>query len=83
MTPQRVNQSRDTELQRENVLSSTESRPALGATQVPIKFVPVTISSRMKWPGLEAGNSSPSTAEVKNVGTIPPLPYTLYGILIN
>jgi hypothetical protein len=49
----------------------TACRPALGPTQPPIQWVP-----GVKRPGREADHSPPSSAEVKNGGAMPPLPYT-------
>jgi hypothetical protein len=37
----------------------------------------------VKWPGHEADHSSPSSAEVKNGGAVPPLPICLHGIVLN
>jgi hypothetical protein len=37
----------------------------------------------VKRQGLEADNSSPSSAEVKNDGAIPPLPIRLHGVVLN
>jgi hypothetical protein len=34
------------------------------------------LSPGVKWPGREADHSSPSSAEAKNGGAIPPLPHT-------
>jgi hypothetical protein len=48
-------------------VQSCMSRPALGAYQPPIQWVPGVLSPGVKWPGCEADRSSPSTAEVKNV----------------
>jgi hypothetical protein len=52
------------------------SRPTLGPTQPPTKWLPRALSPRVKRPGNEADHSPPSSAEVKNVGAIPPLPHT-------
>jgi hypothetical protein len=49
------------------VFLATESRPALGSTQTPIKWVPGALSLRVKLPGREANHSLPSSAEVKNM----------------
>jgi hypothetical protein len=40
-------------------------RPALGATQSPIHWVPEALSLEVKWQGREADHSLPSSAEVK------------------
>jgi hypothetical protein len=45
------------------------------STQHPIKWLPGAISPGVKWPGREADQSRPSSAEVMNGGAIPPLPY--------
>jgi hypothetical protein len=37
----------------------------------------------VKWSGHEVHHSPPSTAKVKNGGTIPPLPIGLHGIVLN
>jgi len=42
------------------------SRLALGPTQPPILWVPWALTTGIKWPGLEADHSPPSSAEVKN-----------------
>jgi hypothetical protein len=52
-------------------LFSTVSRPALGATQPPIQWVP-----EVKRPRREADHSPPSAAEVKKGRSIPPLQHT-------
>jgi hypothetical protein len=56
------------------LLFSTASRPTLGATQTPIQWVPWAFLQGVKRPGREADHSSPSSAEIKNFGAIPPLP---------
>jgi hypothetical protein len=48
-------------------LSTTVSRPALGPTQPPIRWVPVAPSLVVKRPEREADHSPPCSAEVKNV----------------
>jgi len=50
------------------------SRLALGSIQPPIQWVPGSLSLGVKWPGLEADNSPPYSAKVKNGGAIPRLP---------
>jgi hypothetical protein len=54
-------------------LYSTVSRPAVGPTQSLIQKVPGALSPGVKLLGREADHSTPSSAEVKNVGPIPPL----------
>jgi hypothetical protein len=34
--------------------------------------IPGSLSARVKWPGLEADHSPPSSAEVKTLGAVPP-----------
>jgi hypothetical protein len=50
-------------------LCPTASRPDLGPTQTPVQWAP-----GVKRPGREANHSSPTSAEVKNGGAIPPFP---------
>jgi hypothetical protein len=50
-------------------------RPPLGPTQLPIQWVPGSISPGVKRPWLEADHS-PSSADVKNGASVPPLPHT-------
>jgi hypothetical protein len=58
-------------------LYCTVSKQALGSTQPSIKLVPVgALSSVIKQPGREAGNSHPSSAEFKNGGNITPISHT-------
>jgi hypothetical protein len=64
-------------------LCSTASRPALGPTQPRIQWVPGALSPEVKRPEREAYHSPPSSAEVKKVGAIPPLPHTFYGVVLN
>jgi hypothetical protein len=49
---------------------------ALGSTQPPIKWVLVSLSPGVKWPGHEADYSPPFSAMVKNGGTITHPPNT-------
>lgn len=46
----------------------TTSGPALGLTQLPLQWVPGSISRRAKGPGREADHSPPSSAQAKNGG---------------
>jgi hypothetical protein len=46
-------------------LFTTESRTALGPTQLPIQWVPGALSLEVKRPGREADHWPPSSAEVK------------------
>jgi hypothetical protein len=57
------------------ILSSTASRLALDPTQSPMQWVPGDLSPGVKRPGREADHSSPFRVDVKNGGTIPPLPF--------
>jgi hypothetical protein len=50
----------------EFLLSSTESRPALGHAQPPIQWVRGALSPRVKLPGREIESSPHCTAKVKN-----------------
>jgi hypothetical protein len=54
---------------------STVFRPALGRTQPPSQWVLAALSPGLKRQVREADHSSPSIAEVRNDGSIPPLPY--------
>jgi hypothetical protein len=47
-------------------LFTTASRPALGSTQLPIRWVPEVLSAGVKRPVREADHSSISSAEFKN-----------------
>jgi hypothetical protein len=50
------------------------SRPALGPTQRPVQWVPGAVSPGVERQEREADHSPPFSAEVKNDGTISPLP---------
>jgi hypothetical protein len=63
-------------LGQETFLYSTVSRPTLGPTQSPIKWVSGAFPPGMKRPGHEADHSPLSNAEFKNGVAIPPLPLT-------
>jgi hypothetical protein len=55
---------------------SVTSWPALGPTQPSVRWVPEALSRRIKLPGREADLSPPSSAEIKNGETMPPLTHT-------
>jgi hypothetical protein len=59
------------------VTFAKDSRPALESNQPPIQWVPGALSQKVKRQGLEADHSPPppTSVEVKNSGTIPPLPF--------
>jgi hypothetical protein len=57
----------------QNFLFTTASGLAPGPTQSPIQCVPGAISPGVKRLGPEADHPHPSSAKVKNGGTIPPL----------
>jgi hypothetical protein len=66
-----------------DLLFSTESRPVLEPTQVPIQCATGALSPIIKRPGNETIKSPPS-ADVKNSGAIPAFPIHLHGMaLIN
>jgi hypothetical protein len=52
------------------------SRPALGPTHTPLKWVPEPLPLRVKCLGHEAHQLRPYSSEVKNGGCIPLLPHT-------
>jgi hypothetical protein len=52
------------------------SSPVLGFSQPPIQWLPWALSPGVKRPGREADDSPPTSAEVKNGGSIHPLPHT-------
>jgi hypothetical protein len=54
---------------------SSPQRQAVRHTQPPILWVPGAISPRVKRQGREADHLLPTSAEVKNGRTIPPLPH--------
>jgi hypothetical protein len=49
---------------------SMSSRPVLGCTHPPIKWVLGTLFQGMKRPGREADHSPPTSAEVKKCGSV-------------
>jgi hypothetical protein len=55
-------------------LFTTVSRTALGSTQPPNQWVQGPLSWGVKRQGREADHSPPSSAKVKESGSIPPLP---------
>jgi hypothetical protein len=60
-----------------NFLFFMSSRPPLGSTQPPIKWVPGSLPPRVKRPGRSANHSPPASAEVKKVWiytSTPPTP---------
>jgi hypothetical protein len=54
--------------------SSDIDRLTVGPTQPSVQWVLGALSPGVKWQGREADHSPPSSAEVNNGGTIPPLP---------
>jgi hypothetical protein len=50
----------------------TASRPALAVTQLPIQWVPGTVSPGVKRPGRETDHSALSSAKVENGGAMLP-----------
>jgi hypothetical protein len=42
-------------------------RPTLGPIQTPIEWALAALSPGVKWPGLEADHSPPTSAEVKKI----------------
>jgi hypothetical protein len=63
---------------------TTASRPGLGPTQPRIQRVPGALSVRVKWPGREADNPPPSSAEAKNVWSYTStLPVRLHGVVLS
>jgi hypothetical protein len=59
-----------------NVLFSTASRPVLGPTQPPIQLVTGAPSLWVKRQGRETDHPPPTSAEVKKMWSIHPLPHT-------
>jgi hypothetical protein len=67
-----------------NFFFTTASRTALGPTQPPIQWVPGAPSLGVQWPGREADNSPPASAEVKNgwsYTSTPPI--RLHGVVLS
>jgi hypothetical protein len=60
------------------------SKPALGPTHTPIRWVPEAPFAGIKLPEREADHSPTSSAEIKNGGVITPLPdFSMTWCLIN
>jgi hypothetical protein len=62
---------------------SVASLPALRSTQPPIQWVSRALSMEVKWQEREADHSSSSSADIKNGGTIFPLPIRLHDVVLN
>jgi hypothetical protein len=61
----------------------TASRPALGFTQPAIEWIQQPLSPGLKRLERETDHSCPSSAVVKNVGAVPPLPTSLHYLVLN
>jgi hypothetical protein len=62
----------------------TVSRLALRLTKPPIQWVPEALTLLLKWLGLEAGHSPPSSTEVRNVWSYTSTPpVRLHGVMLN
>jgi hypothetical protein len=59
-----------------NVHFSMSSRPVLGPTWPPIKWVPRSLSPEVKRPGSEAEHSPPTRVEVKKTSIYAPTPHS-------
>jgi hypothetical protein len=66
----------DSKQGQEIALSSITFRPGLGLTEPLIREVPAVVSPWVKRQVTEADHSPPSSAEARNGGAVPPLPYT-------
>jgi hypothetical protein len=65
-------------------LFTTASKPALGPTQPPIQWTPGALSMGIKWPGSEADDTPPSSAEVKNAWNYTSIaPIRLHGVVLS
>jgi hypothetical protein len=62
---------------------SISSRPALGSTQPPIKWVPGGSFPGVRWQGREADRSPPTSAEVKKMWIYIHSPILLDGVMLN
>jgi len=56
-------------LQGQGLFIFAVSRPALGPTQLPLKWAPEALSPWVQWPGHEAAKSPPSSVDFKNTWT--------------
>jgi hypothetical protein len=68
---------------KEIFLFPTGSIPDLGPGQSLIQWIPGGLSPGVNWPEGEADHSSPSSAEIKNGGAIPPFPIYFHGVIFN
>jgi hypothetical protein len=64
------------------ILFSTSSRRVLGPTQPPFQWVQEALSLGVKRSGREAGNSPPTSAEVKKKWIYTSNPIRLHGVLL-
>jgi hypothetical protein len=62
-------------------LLSTTSERNLGPTQLPIKWVLGVLSPGLNDRGMKFNDLSPSSADVKNNGAIPPIPVRLHAVV--
>jgi hypothetical protein len=58
-----------------NFFSYTAPRQVVGPAPLPIQWVQVALSLRLRRAGREADRSPSSSVELKNDGAVPPLPY--------
>jgi hypothetical protein len=65
------------------LLYTTTSRPALVLTQPPVQSIPGAVFQEVKWPGREADNPPPSSAEIKNGELFLHSPIRFHGVAIN
>jgi hypothetical protein len=59
------------------------SKPVVKLIQPPIQCLPGALYPKEKGMGLEADNTPPASAEIKNDGSIPTLPIRLHGLVLN